>query len=373
MKFLSIITLLFVNNCLLFCQQNKSYFIKGHFKDLPDSKIYLSNKAEGYGSGFKIIYFDSTISKNGHFSFKGKVAEPDYRSIEIVGKGGWQTFIIENSKIVIEGNADSIWKAKVSGSTEDSMRKKLIYSKGSLIDSLNSTAQQSYKASNKRDTILSNYFSKQNQYYMTEIIATEYEFAKSHPQSFITLFQLNDILKQFGPDTAKKVFHSLSKKLKLHSKTPEIFYKLFSLPENVQLLKKAPVFIQKDTSLKNISLSNYKGKYVLLDFWASWCGPCRAQNPALLSAYEKFKDGKFEILGISLDIELKKWKDAINEDKMPWAQISDLNGNKNKVAILYGIESIPMNFLVDPNGIIVEKNIQSEKLMLTLEKYLGKN
>ncbi|MNR34251.1 Thiol-disulfide oxidoreductase ResA [compost metagenome] len=121
-----------------------------------------------------------------------------------------------------------------------------------------------------------------------------------------------------------------------------------------------------------VSLSSFKGKYVLLDFWASWCGPCRAENPHVLKAYNKFKDKNFDILAISLDEKKENWLKAVKDDAMPWTQVSDLLGWKNQAAGYYAITAIPQNFLIDPNGVIVAKNLRGDRLEKELAKFLEK-
>ncbi|MGN6416240.1 MAG: thioredoxin-like domain-containing protein [Pseudobacter sp.] len=121
-------------------------------------------------------------------------------------------------------------------------------------------------------------------------------------------------------------------------------------------------FEQEDINRQSLKLSSLKGKYVLLDFWASWCGPCRAENPNVLKAYNKFKDRRFEILAVSLDNNKERWLSAINQDGMPWIHVSDLKGWKNEVAVQYDIRSIPQNLLIGPDGVIIAKNLRGETL-----------
>jgi peroxiredoxin len=132
----------------------------------------------------------------------------------------------------------------------------------------------------------------------------------------------------------------------------------------------APDFTSTATDGKEVSLSSFRGRYVLVDFWASWCGPCRRENPAVVKAYHQFHPKGFDILGVSLDNSKTSWEEAIKKDGLNWAQVSDLRGWKNDVASRYGIQGIPMNFLLDKEGRIIAKGLRGEDLTKKLAEVI---
>ena len=140
--------------------------------------------------------------------------------------------------------------------------------------------------------------------------------------------------------------------------------------EHVQIGQVAPEFSLPDTAGVSVSLSSFRGKYVLLDFWASWCPPCRRENPNVVKAYQQYKDKNFTIIGISLDKDKEKWLKAIADDQLTWTHLSDLKYWDSEIPALYGVRGIPANVLLDPEGVIVAKNVTGKALWETLEKTL---
>ncbi len=200
------------------------------------------------------------------------------------------------------------------------------------------------------------------------------DFIKKNPNSIVSLFAMNmyAMIEIENPIEVEKAIHLLDDSLQKAGEVIELSQKVESY-KKIMVGQPAPLITQADTSGKIISLEDLKGKYVLIDFWASWCKPCRAKNPFLLRLYNEYKDKDFTILGVSLDSYKEPWIKAINEDHLSWLQISDLRGWKNEAAEVYNIFSVPQNYLLDKNGIIIAKNLSDKSLLEKLNKILTSN
>jgi peroxiredoxin len=192
-------------------------------------------------------------------------------------------------------------------------------------------------------------------------------FIEQSPSAAATFYGIGLASRTMPPEELKPIVDAASSKFKEHSglarvkslltqqlavKTPD--YKLLNQP--------APDFTMPDAKGKPTSLSNFKGKYVLLDFWASWCGPCRAENPNVVTAYNKYKSKNFTVVGVSLDQDKAAWLGAIEHDNLKWPQISDLKMWESAAVSLYGIDAIPFNVLIDPQGVIIAHSLRGPEL-----------
>lgn len=199
-------------------------------------------------------------------------------------------------------------------------------------------------------------------------------FIRSNPDSYISLKNMVIVAGAF-PDLAiiEPMFYRLSPTVR-NTIDGKAFHQFLLGRKNVIPGTVAPDFIQNDQWGKPVRLSTFKGKYVLLDFWASWCGPCRTSNADLVSLFRDFKDKGFTILGVSLDDQdsKKEWIKAIEDDQLDWTQVSDLKHWDNSISKLYGVHAIPENFLIDPNGVIIAIGLTPGDLRKKLEEILSK-
>ena len=198
-------------------------------------------------------------------------------------------------------------------------------------------------------------------------------FVRAHPTSWVSLEVLGQARMMGLPQYAEVApLYAALTPAQRTSPPGQLYGELLAGLQATALGAQAPAFTQPTPAGQPVSLADYRGKYVLVDFWASWCAPCRAENPALLQAYEAFKGRNFEIVGVSLDEEKTRaqWVQAIADDHLPWTQLSDLQGFSSATARQYGVKGIPQNFLIDPSGKIVASNVRGDELLATLAKFI---
>ena len=323
---------------LIGCNQNKSdpskgFTIVGNMTGINDGTVYLMKAGEYLGYTFEKI--DSTKIIDGRFALTGTVNFPEmyYLTIE---ENQPISFFVENSEIKIEGG---LKKVVISGSKIHSE----LLDINSQIDSL--------QIDGDKWELINSFIENNRESYLNPYLILTYVFNSA------TYEELNDFYDVMSPSLIQ---HRYSKRIENQ----------LSVLKAVEIGQIAPNFIEKDTTGNVVSLKSYRGSYVLIDFWASWCGPCRAENPAMVKLYNelKTKNVKFEIIGVAGDFVVDRWKNAIIKDNLPWINISDLKGFDGKALKMYGIKSLPYTVLLDEKGEIIEKGLTGEDLRVKLKE-----
>ncbi|WP_411274035.1 redoxin domain-containing protein [Daejeonella sp.] len=205
----------------------------------------------------------------------------------------------------------------------------------------------------------------------SELVAYQRNYIAKNPSAFISALLLPEVAKAtFNYFEADSSFNKLDANVKM-SPTGKAISEFIAREKKTSIGALAPEFAAADTAGKTVALSTLKGKYVLLDFWAAWCGPCRQENPNVVRAFHKYKDKGFTVLGVSLDRERKDWLKGVKDDHLTWTNVSELKYFESPTAVLYGIVSIPRNFLLDPTGKIIARDLRGPDLHEKLEVIFG--
>lgn len=328
---------------------------------ISQNRITIKATITGLEDGTKVwlvpengeTWRDSAVVSNSSFQFHRNITKETQYSIHLTrepASGKWWSFYVDKGVFIIKASNGNFHNATTSGSKyavdfndyniflrSKNENKPLVannYSEFKKLDSL--------KAIWTKQWVLHHLTSPISSYEM-------YTFLKNK----ITYKETEDILNKLSDNAKETIYWAYLKNY-------------INAPKLIAPGKAAPNFSQRDTLYRMVSLKDFRGKYVLLDFWASWCAPCRAENPNLVKTFNRYKGKNFTILGISLDNNRSKWIEAINKDSLTWTHISDLKFWDNSIVKKYAIESVPSNILLDPKGKIVAINLRGGDLEKTL-------
>ncbi len=378
--------LLFLATAALVTSCNKlaenEYEITGTIDPSMNGKSIYLEKQGGY-MGF--VPVDTVKVENGKFIFKDTVGEPALYFIGVEGDPGSKAnFILEPGNIVMEINKDSIFRSKRSGTynndklTEYYDKLEVMNKKRSDFMAKNNQAMMDARKDN--DTVVINRLTKEYEVIGKEMEDINTKFIKDNPKAFISVLMVKQIASSGAVPLAelKELYGNLDSKVKNTKEGKEVA-KIFTELEqqeankaNVSVGKKAPGFSAPNPEGKQVSLAESMGKVTIIDFWASWCKPCRMENPNVVAMYKELHGKGLNIIGVSLDRDAAKWKEAIAADNLTWNHISNLKFWEEPIAQMYGVKSIPATFILDENGTIVATDLRGDELKAKVEELLAK-
>lgn len=361
------ISYLFIIVILFSCSSKPHYTIKGKIKGSDNVTFYLQKRDAG-----KTVSIDSAISRKGLFTMKGGVIEYPQMVMLVAGNTRQRiSFFLENSEITVNGSLDSLFKADVAGSkTQDEFRT-LINSNKQLSEKYSRLAVKYQVDSRSGNTASLQVLQKQMDSLQTEMATLQKTFVKKNPASYVNPSILTSLGIEMEADEIESLINGLDPSI---AALPPIkaLKERATVMKSVAVGQKAPDFTLNDVNGSPLTLSSKLGsKLLLIDFWASWCEPCRQENPNVVKVYNEFHKKGFDVIGVSLDRTKDAWIKAIADDKLTWTHVSDLQYWNNAAARLYAVGSIPANFLLDETGKIIGKNLRGDDLYNKVTEVIG--
>jgi thiol-disulfide isomerase/thioredoxin len=374
-------------------------------KNLADNEYEITGTVDPSLNGKNLILekqgamsfepVDTVKIEDGKFLFKGTVKEPEFHFISIEGKPDQKVdLILEHGELAIEIDKDSIFKSKKSGTyNNDKLVEYVEMTKGfkKEEDAFKKKNMEAYMAAfQKQDQATMDNLNNQFKAIKEKREKKDLEFIKANPKAYINIFLVGQVAGTKSPEEAKKLFNSLDPELKKTTKGKELAKAFSDAPaipapapaapaeapgkSNAEVGTTAPAFSANTPAGKKLSLKEAMGKVTIIDFWASWCGPCRKENPNVVALYNEYHAKGLNIIGVSLDKpgEADKWKKAIADDKLIWNHVSNLMFWDEPIAQQYGVQSIPATFVLDASGKIVAKDLRGAELKAKVAELLAK-
>ena len=341
------------------CNAQSGYKVTGTVEGMPDGKAIIATV-----NGSSLDTLAKADVKNGSFEFTGNVSEPTGAYIMVIGQRGAIPFMLENANITVN--------AGQAGLTVTGSEGQKIYDQFMAINTTTQQEamklQQEYQAANgdqaKMQAVQEAYAKL-----MTDAQAKETELIKANPDSYVSTFVIVSSMGQMEYEQLKEKYALLGEQAKASAQGKAIAAQIAKL-ESTAIGQIAPNFTITTPEGESISLYDIKGKVKLIDFWASWCGPCRGENPHVVEIYKEYHPKGLEIFGVSLDNNKEAWVKAIADDGLVWKHGSDLKGWQSAPAQLYSVSGIPHTVLLDENNKIIAKNLRGDELKQKIAELL---